>query len=139
MKLWDKEKSLIDNVKELMALFAIISAVFAALGGVLYFIFDDEIEKVKGALDSPDQIEHLEEKIENNSTRISKDSLRLNHYMNNKSQTFAIGLRVDEQNQIWYRHTDGKLHRAYPDPEYAWEDFEVFVWYDEEGNKRFCY
>lgn len=139
MKLWDREKPIIDNVKEIMALSGVIGAVFAALGGVLLFIFDDEIEKINKTLESPQQIEKLEEKIKRDSIRLNKDSMRLEHYMKNKANTFAIGLRVDENGQIWYRHTDGELHRAYPDPEYAWEDFEVYVWYDENGTKKFCY
>jgi len=139
MKLWDKDRTLIDNVKELMALGAIIGTVFTILGGILYFIFDDEIHKIQESLDAPKKIEYLEEKINKNSKRIIEDSTKFEKYILTKSSTFAIGLRVDENGQIWYRHTDGKLHRAYPDPEYAWEDFEVFVWYDKNGTKRFCY
>jgi len=140
MKLWDKEKSLTDNLKDLVTLVGLIGVVTTFIGSVFYFIFDDEIEKVKNSLSAPEKLEKIEFEIKQNSIRIVEDSLKFEKYLEDKTKTFAVGLRVDEEGQVWYRHTDGRLHRAYPDPEYSqWTEIDVYVWYDVFGNKQLCY
>jgi len=139
MGIWNKNKGALENFKELGSLLMLIAAVFGLLSGIVAFIFEDQIKTIKHLFEYSNHTKKVEKRLNQIDLRIKADSLNLLDYRNAKPPTMAVGLRVGQDGILWYRHTDKILHRAYRDPESSWEGYDFYVWYDNEGNKNYCY
>lgn len=63
-----------------------------------------------------------------------KEERELFKWYENKQKSFAVGLRVDEKGQIWYKATDKEMYRA------IYSDKGAYFYYvDSKGKTKECH
>ena len=125
----------VDFFKKSIGLVTVISTMFTGIVWGVTLYYHEEISTFWNTVDYVDEMNNVTiPELENQIESLETDIQKINTWIIRKGKSHAIGLRVHEDGDLWYRHTDLKEYRALYD---VGED--NFYFYDSNGERQECH
>lgn len=123
--------------KFMLDLFTLGPAMGVIMSGIIWIItsyYSDEIDAYHRAVDFTHKGRVMIDSLGNELDKLKEENRALRRELSAGQSTHAVGLRVDEKGDLWYRDTDLKMYRAYYREEYG-----AYYFTDNFGDMYECH
>jgi hypothetical protein len=143
MKLWDKDKTLGANLKDMGAIVVLLAVVWGGGIAVLRGMYHEEVSVWDRVVEDYTLDDNGKTALERVEIRLTMDSVLVMEVMAEKDaaakkKRVVNCLRIDENGRLWYVDVDLQEYPAYKVDAYSDQWFTQYAYIDKRGNEHWA-